>query len=368
MSSHKVTVPALGESISEATLVRWFKSDGEKVSIDEPLCDLETDKATVALPAPVAGVLKRVAAEGATVQIGELVANIDDAATATTEAPAKAKPPTAPAMREVTPMAPRETVEVRAPQPRMPEVAGATPAPRPIKDPEGVRREPMTKLRLKIAQRLLAAKQDTAMLTTFNEVDMTAVQELRARLKEDFEKTYGVPLGLMSFFARATILALKEFPIVNASIDGADVLYHDWVNLGVAVSTERGLVVPVLQRAEKMSFGKIESEIRRMAVSARDGKLELSELGGGTFTITNGGIFGSLMSTPILNPPQAAILGMHAIQKRAKVLSDDKIAVRPMMYLALSYDHRLIDGKDSVRFLVRVKEWVEDPEKMLLEL
>jgi 2-oxoglutarate dehydrogenase E2 component (dihydrolipoamide succinyltransferase) len=363
--SQKVTVPALGESISEATLVRWLKSDGESVSIDEPLCDLETDKATVALPSPVAGVLKRLIPEGETVKIGDAVASIDESgASAMASAPASAPAPKKvdpPPVREVTPapMAPVKSTDANQNPPK-------TAVKTVVKDPPGVRREPMTRIRLKIAQRLLAAKQETAMLTTFNEVDMTSVQELRAQLKEEFEKNYGVPLGLMSFFARATILALKEFPIVNAFIDGGDVLYHDSVNLGVAVSTDRGLVVPVLQQAEKMSFGKMESEIRRMANSAREGKLELSELGGGTFTITNGGVFGSLMSTPILNPPQSAILGMHAILKRPKVMPNDSIAVRPMMYLALSYDHRLIDGKDSVRFLVKVKESIEDPEKMLL--
>jgi len=232
---------------------------------------------------------------------------------------------------------------------------------------DGVRRVPMSKLRKKIAERLVQAQQTAAILTTFNEVDLQNVIDLRTKYKEKFEKLHGVGLGFMSFFARATILALKQFPLVNASIDGNDILHHDYVNMGIAVSTDRGLAVPVLRHAEKMSFAKIENEIKRLAAATRDGKLSLEELSGGTFTITNGGVFGSLLSTPILNPPQSGILGMHAIQKRPVALND-QIVIRPMMYIALSYDHRIVDGRDSVSFLVRLKELLEDPARLMLEV
>ena len=250
---------------------------------------------------------------------------------------------------------------------RMFEKGGWAPKPKPAASGDGVRREPMTKIRKKIAERLVAAKRDTAMLTTFNEVDMTEVLGLREKYKARFTETYGVPLGLMSFFARACVVALHEFPVVNAFIDGEDVVFHDNVHLGIAVSTERGLVVPVLKNTDNMSFAKVETEIKRMATAAREGKLGLDELGGGTFTITNGGVFGSLLSTPILNPPQSGILGLHAIQKRP-VAVNDKVEIRPMMYLALSYDHRLVDGKDSVSFLVRLKNLLEDPSRLMLEV
>jgi 2-oxoglutarate dehydrogenase E2 component (dihydrolipoamide succinyltransferase) len=223
----------------------------------------------------------------------------------------------------------------------------------------------MTKIRKKIAERLLSAQKNAAMLTTFNEIDMSAVQELRQRYQERFKETYGVSLGLMSFFARACALALREFPVINAYMEGEEIVYHDYVHLGVAVSTERGLVVPVLRNVSDMAFHKVESEIKRMAGAARDGKLSLDELGGGTFTITNGGVFGSLLSTPILNPPQRGILGLHSIQKRPVVIND-KIEIRPMMYVALSYDHRLVDGKDSVSYLVRIKNLMEDPHRLML--
>jgi 2-oxoglutarate dehydrogenase E2 component (dihydrolipoamide succinyltransferase) len=364
-----VSVPPLGESISEATLIRWLKEEGDAVAVDEPICELETDKATVALPSPAAGTLKQLKKQGEIIQIGDVVASVGEMQTGES---APVTPERAAPAKDVTPTKnPESRAEVSA-APTKPSATSVAPPPKPKSNPAhdgpGVRREPMSKIRLRIAQRLVSVKQDTAMLTTFNEVDMSAVQDLRARLKEDFEKTHGVPLGLMSFFARACILALDEFPVLNASIDGSDICYHDYVNLGVAVSTERGLVVPVLNHAEKMGFAKIESEIRRMAGSAREGRLEVSEMGGGTFTITNGGVFGSLLSTPILNSPQSGILGMHTIQKRPKAMPDDSVKVRPMMYLALSYDHRVVDGKDSVRFLVKVKEWIEDPEKMLLKL
>jgi 2-oxoglutarate dehydrogenase E2 component (dihydrolipoamide succinyltransferase) len=234
-------------------------------------------------------------------------------------------------------------------------------------DGDGTKRVPMTRIRKKIAERLVQAQQTAAILTTFNELDMTSIFELRAKYKEKFEKLHGVGLGFMSFFARAVVLALKEFPRVNAQIDGDDVVYHQHVNLGIAVSTDRGLAVPVLRDIGRLGFAQIESEIKRLALATREGKLGLQELSGGTFTITNGGVFGSLLSTPIINPPQSGILGMHAIQKRAVVIND-QIVIRPMMYVALSYDHRLVDGKESVSFLVRLKEYIEDPSRLMLEV
>jgi len=234
-------------------------------------------------------------------------------------------------------------------------------------DPDGTKRVPMTKIRKKIAERLVQAQQNAAILTTFNEADMTAIMDLRAKHKERFEKLHGVGLGFMSFFARACVLALREFPRVNAEIDGDDVIYHNHVNLGIAVSTDRGLAVPVLRNVERMGFAQIEAEIKRLAAATREGKLSLQELSGGTFTITNGGVFGSLLSTPIINPPQSAILGMHAIQKRPIAVGDE-VKIHPMMYLALSYDHRLIDGRESVSFLVRLKEYLEDPARLMLEI
>ncbi len=408
----KVTIPTLGESVSEAVLIRWIKQDGESVAIDDPLCELETDKANVDLPSPAAGVVRHKVAQGTTVKIGDTVAEVE-AGTGTVASPvpaAKAAPVAQPPaeatiaaestrapvdMEDLAPSVRRlakehgispEALHGSGPRgrivkedvlaavgkkPAAPTSGFSTPAtpavPASAKTPtaDGVRREPMTKIRKKIAERLVQAQHTAAMLTTFNEVDMSEVLGLRERYKEQFQKTYGVSLGLMSFFARAVALALKEFPVVNAFIEGDEIIFHEHVNLGIAVSTERGLVVPVLRKCEDMSFSRIESEIKRMAVAAREGKLSLNELGGGTFTITNGGVFGSLLSTPILNTPQSGILGMHATQKRAVVVND-KIEIRPMMYLALSYDHRLVDGKDSVSFLVRVKNLLEDPHRLML--
>jgi len=279
------------------------------------------------------------------------------AATRTAAAPASASPPQ-PAAKPVPPSPP-------APTPKAQVATSAPPASEA--DDGGVRREPMTKIRKRIAERLVAAQQNAAMLTTFNEVDLGEVMSLRKRHKERFAEKHGVSLGLMSFFSRATILALQEFPQVNAGIEGGDIVYHDYVNLGIAVSSERGLLVPVLRRADLLSMAQIEGEIKRLAQAARDNKLGLNELSGGTFSITNGGVFGSLMSTPILNPPQSAILGMHAIKERPNVV-DGAVVVRPMMYLALSYDHRLIDGEQSVKFLVRIKDLLEDPTRLMLEI
>jgi 2-oxoglutarate dehydrogenase E2 component (dihydrolipoamide succinyltransferase) len=373
---------------------------------------LESDKATVALPAPVSGVLYRSKQAGETAKVGEIIGRIEESATAPArpapkpaETPAAQKPEPsaskpetaeqAPAVRPSEPaekkeespvpaiqpstleeatargkVAPRET----APKPERQAAAVKTESIRPSPTPapstsgangEEVRRVPMSKLRRRIAERLVRAKQTTAMLTTFNEVDMSTVQDLRARHKERFMAAHGVGLGLMSFFARATVLALKELPGLNAELDGDDILYHDYVHLGVAVSTERGLVVPVLRNAEQMSFPRIESEIKRTATAARNGRLAIEELSGGTFTITNGGVFGSLLSTPILNPPQTGILGMHTIQERP-VARNGQVVIRPMMYVALSYDHRLVDGREAVTFLTRLKQMIEDPMEMIL--
>jgi len=384
-----VEVPAAGESITEAILVRWHKREGDRVAVDEPICELETDKATVDLPAPVGGVLHPVKQAGETVQVGEVIARIDE-----TAAPAVASESPQPATPEIVPSQqaqPASQSPAKKPSPRQPAKAksAATPeattresAKREVHQPaveklpvaltspaspEGTRRVPMSKIRRSIAERMVRAQQTTAMLTTFNEIDMTAVQELRAEHQDRFKKTHGFSLGLVSFFAWAAALALKQFPILNAQLDGNDIVYHDHVHLGVAVSTERGLVVPVLRDVQSLSLPRIEAEIKRVAAAAKGGKLTIDELSGGTFTITNGGIFGSLLSTPILNPPQTGILGMHTIQDRP-VAIQRQVQVRPMMYVALSYDHRLADGQDAVSFLVRIKQVLEDPIQMLLEI
>lgn len=423
-----IQIPSLGESITQAVLVKWHKKTGDTVSKDEAVCELETDKANVDVPSPADGVIRCLVEEGQTVAIGQEIAAIAQEAGAAAPAKpvTKAPPPVtvnsqpskpvtpapAPAPRPavVTPVAQRVAAETgvnpaqvagSGPQGRVtkqdvlsavaqrpkvfagtlpgtestkaaaiPEPATAIPQeplPTPAAVEDGVRYEPMSKIRIKIAQRLVAAQQTAAILTTFNEVNMSAVQDMRNRYKERFTEVYGVGLGLMSFFVRATVLALREFPRVNAFIEGENIVYHDYVNMGIAVSTERGLAVPVLRHAHKLGFAKIEAEIRRLATAVRDGKLSLDELSGGTFTITNGGIFGSLLSTPILNPPQSAILGMHTIQKRP-IAVEDRVEIHPMMYLALSYDHRLVDGRESVSFLVRMKQLLEDPARLMLEV
>jgi 2-oxoglutarate dehydrogenase E2 component (dihydrolipoamide succinyltransferase) len=415
-----VQVPGLGESVSEAVLIKWHKNDGELVKTDEPIAELETDKANVDVPSPGTGVIKRSVQEGTKVRIGQTIATIDPDAKpsakpaasgggkpATSGASSKAPEPAltpakgtteelSPAVRrmveehqlnpsEIVPTGPGGRItkgdvvkhmegrnEAAAPgRATDADFAAATPiieTPPPSTKSDGaVRRVPMSKIRKKIAERLVSAQHTAAILTTFNEIDLQNVIDLRTKFKERFEKVHGVGLGFMSFFARAVVLALKEFERVNAQIEGDDVIYHDYVHLGIAVSTDRGLAVPVLRHAEKMSFAKIEMEIKRLAAATRDGKLSLQELSGGTFTVTNGGVFGSLLSTPILNPPQSGILGMHAIQKRPVVVND-QIVVRPMMYVALSYDHRLVDGRESVSFLVRVKELLEDPARLMLEI
>lgn len=406
--SVEIRVPRLAESISEAVLVEWLKPDGSAVRLDEPVATLETDKAAVEIVADASGVLRHARTVGDTVQVGDALGRIDvgegvapapaaapPAATAAAPAaavPAPAVPVTAapakdvhlsPAVRRVVeergldPAALRGSgpggrvlkEDVLSAQPAAapaPPAAPATPAAAPASAPaEGERVVPMNRIRIRIAEKLVRAQQTAAILTTFNEVDMTRVMESRARWKEAFEHKHGVRLGFMSYFARACVEAIRDVPAVNAEIRGTDIVYHDFVHLGIAASTPKGLVVPVVRNAERLDFAGIEREIARLAGRAREGTLTPEELSGGTFTITNGGVFGSLLSTPILNPPQGAILGMHKIEKRAVVV-DDVIVARPMMYLALSYDHRLIDGEQAVTFLVRVKERLEDPERLML--
>ena len=410
--SVQVAIPSMGESVSEVILLEWLKGDGERVERDEPLCVLETDKANVELPSPASGALKHLQPIDTTLAIGAVVAEIEEIEESAAPVPAsKPESVLSPAVRrlveehELDPaailgtgkdgrltkkdvLAHLETADPMQPpapepaQPPVPEPAQPPPTPEPAQPPpvpepaqpppapagpDRIRREPMSRLRQRIAEHLVAAQHNAAMLTTFNEIDMSGVMQLRAKYKERFAQVHGASLGLMSFFSRAAVLALGEFPAINAQIDGTHIVYHDFVNLGIAVSTERGLVVPVLHRADQMSIAQLESHIKRLALSARDNKLAMDELSGGTFTITNGGIFGSLLSTPILNAPQSGILGMHAIQERP-VAVEGQVAIRPMMYVALSYDHRLVDGQQSVSFLVRLKELLEDPARLLLEV
>ena len=403
--SIEVKVPQLPESVTDATLVNWHKKPGDTVSRDENLVDLETDKVVLEVPAPSAGVLKEIKVEnGTTVTAGQLLAileAVEGGAAAAKSAPA-ADTKSAPAPEAAKPAAVAATGGKLAPSAKRlveenkldpSQIAGsgrdgrvsksdviqhmAKPAAAPAKAPAvqlptavGSRNEqrvPMTRLRARIAERLLQAQSTAAMLTTFNEVDLTEVNAIRARYKDKFEKIHGVKLGFSSFFIKAAIEALRKFPAVNASIDGNDIVYHEFYDIGVAVSTERGLMVPVIRNAEALNFADIEKAVGAYAVKAREGSISLEELTGGTFTITNGGVFGSLMSTPILNPPQVAILGMHKIQERPMVVNGE-IKIRPMMYLALTYDHRIVDGRESVQFLVAIKEALEDPSRLLLQL
>jgi len=416
--SVEIKVPALGESVTEATVARWLKKPGEPVALDEPLVELETDKVTLEVNATAAGVLESVAAEeGANVEVGALLGSIGEGAgapaakpAAKAEAPA-AKPAAAPAAAPAksnggdAPIAMPSAAKIIAENnldagaiagsgkggrilkedAQAAAAGGARPAaapasgsvievpaftrpesgPRPQKDRE--ERVRMTKLRKTIATRLKQAQNNAAMLTTFNEVDMSALMALRNQYKDSFEKKHGVKLGFMSFFVKACIVALKELPAVNAEIDGDDLVYKNYYDIGVAVGTPTGLVVPVVRDADALSFAEVEKTIGELGRKARDGKLSMAELTGGTFTISNGGVYGSLMSTPILNPPQSGILGMHKIQERP-VAVGGKVEIRPMMYLALSYDHRIIDGREAVTFLVRVKECLEDPQRILLDM
>jgi 2-oxoglutarate dehydrogenase E2 component (dihydrolipoamide succinyltransferase) len=403
----EIRVPTLGESITEATVGKWFKKAGESVQSDEPLVELETDKVTLEINAPSAGVLSEIAAEtGQTVAIGALLGQLSGGAAVAVAAQAPAaKAAPAPAASTAMPPAPAAAklaaedkidlasvagsgkrgqvlkgdviAAARAPsplaapallQPPAP-VPAPVPAARTIPSDDSAREERvrMTKLRQTIARRLKDAQNNAAMLTTFNEVDMSEVMALRARYKDAFEKKHGAKLGFMGFFVKACVQALREVPAVNAEIDGADLVYKNYYHLGIAVGTDKGLIVPVVRDADKLSLADIEKAIAAMGKRARDGQLKLEELQGGTFTITNGGIYGSLMSTPILNAPQAGILGMHKIQDRPIALGG-KVEIRPMMYLALSYDHRIVDGREAVTFLVRVKEALEDPARLVLDL
>jgi len=396
-----VMVPSLGESVTEATVSTWFKKPGDVVKVDEMLCELETDKVSVEVPSPVAGVLAEIIApEGTTVPAGARLAIVTEGATAAVAAPKAAAPvaaPVVPAGKDVedAPAAKKamaeagltsaqvtgtgrdgrimkEDVAKAAAAPAA--AAASTPAPAaipraPIPADDAAREErvKMTRLRATIAKRLKDAQNTAAMLTTYNEVDMSGVMELRNTYKDIFEKKHGVKLGFMSFFVKACIHALQEVPEVNAEVDGQDVVFKNYVHMGVAVGTPNGLVVPVLRDADQMSFAGIEKKIAEMGARARDNKLTMADMQGGSFTISNGGVYGSLMSSPILNPPQSGILGMHKIQDRPVVVGG-QIVIRPMMYLALSYDHRIVDGKGAVTFLVRVKEALEDPRRLLMDL
>ena len=415
----EINVPVLGESVTEATVSKWFKQPGETVHLDEPIVELETDKVTIEVPAPAAGVLASIAFDAGTdVGVGAVLGAIDETATgaapsapAPTVAPVAAAPAPAVTAEDDAPLSPavkklidennidpsvingtgkdgrivkgdvlayletRQAAPV-APVPAPAPAAAATPAPtsapapaqyppRPIGPRE--ERVPMTRLRKRISERLKEAQNTAAMLTTFNEVDMTNVMDLRKRFKDGFEKKHGVKLGFMSFFTKAAVTALRELPAVNAEINAGDIIYKNHYDIGIAVGTENGLVVPVVRDCDTLGFAEIEQSINDFGRRAREGRLTMDEMSGGTFTITNGGIFGSLLSTPILNEPQSAILGMHGIKNRPMAI-DGEVKIRPMMYLALSYDHRVIDGSTSVTFLVKVKEYIEDPVSMLLDL
>jgi len=403
----EIQVPQLGESISEATVARWMKAPGDAVEADEPLVELETDKVTVEVPAPRSGVLEEIlAGEGEEVEVGAVLGRMAAGAVAAKTAPApkakeqapapsdasapsNASAPLSPAVRKLladNALAPEAVagtgkdgritkadvlghLEAAAAAPPAPAPVPAAPAPPRPPRPDHPREERvrMSRLRRRVAERLKDAQNTAAMLTTFNEADMSGVVALRRRYREAFENRHGVRLGFMSFFVKACIGALKEIPAVNAEIDGGDIIYKNHYDIGVAVGTAQGLVVPVLKDADAMSFAEVEHSIADLGARARDGKLSMEDLTGGTFTISNGGVYGSLMSAPILNPPQSGILGMHKIEDRP-VAVDGKVEIRPMMYLALSYDHRIIDGSESVTFLVRVKEAIENPERLLLDV
>ena len=356
----EVTIPSVGESITSGVLSIWHKKDGEQVAADELLFTLETDKVSQEVNAPAAGVVSTKVAEGTEVKIGQLVAEIDPAATGAAPAPPAPAPAAAP-VAAPTP-APVVAAPKSSPAPT-PTPVLATPAPT-SSDSRAVRKK-MTPLRRKIAAQLVKAQHTAAILTTFNECDMTAVMSLRKALQEDFSKKHGVKLGFMSFFVKAVVDALQAVPSINSRIDGDDVILNNSYDVGVAVGTEKGLVVPVVRDCEKLSFADIETRLAAYAAKAREGKISLDDLSGGVFTISNGGVYGSLLSTPILNPPQSGILGMHKIQERPVVLNG-QIVARPMMYLALSYDHRVVDGKEAVTFLIRVKDCIENPARLLL--
>jgi 2-oxoglutarate dehydrogenase E2 component (dihydrolipoamide succinyltransferase) len=380
--SIEVKVPALPESVADATIASWHKKVGDRVSRDENLVDLETDKVVLEVPAPADGVITEIlAATGDVVKSGVLLAKIQEGSVAVSEAspvaeekPAVVSQAQGPAVRRLVAEHDMSTDDVshlaKDGRVKAADVRDyvATQAKAPISASfREEKRVPMTRLRAKIAERLVQASTETAMLTTFNEVNLQAVMDLRAKYQDQFVKKHHVKLGFMSFFTKAVVAALKKFPSVNASVDGQDIVYHGYFDIGIAVSTERGLVVPVLRNADTLSLAEIELQIQDFASKARTGKLSIEDMQGGTFTITNGGIFGSMLSTPIINPPQTGILGMHKIMDRP-VAENGQVVIRPMMYLALSYDHRLVDGKESVQFLVSVKEMLEDPARFLLDL
>jgi 2-oxoglutarate dehydrogenase E2 component (dihydrolipoamide succinyltransferase) len=421
----EITVPDLGESITEATVAKWFKKVGDSIAVDEPLLELETDKVTLEVPAPSAGVLQEIlVADGTNVGVGAILGRIAEGAGQAASVAAKPASPAAPAAPVPAAAAPEPAAPPVA-EPAAPvlspavrkliddnnldpaaipatgpggrlvkgdvlafveRAAAPAPAPRPAPaapppaptatpailaertpDPRGEEAVRMSRLRQRIAERLKQAQNTAAMLTTFNEVDMGALIKLRTDYRDAFEKKHGVRLGFLSFFVKAAVIALKEIPAVNAEIYGTDLIYKNYYDIGVAVGTPQGLVVPVLRDADKMSFAEIEGTISDLGRRARDGKLTIAEMTGGTFTISNGGVFGSLLSTPILNPPQSGILGMHKIQKRAMVVGDE-IVIRSMMYLAMSYDHRIVDGREAVTFLVRMKDCLEDPQRLLIDV
>lgn len=400
MAIIELKVPSPGESITEVTISRWLKANGDVVEKDEELCEVESDKATLTINAEEAGAITLKVAEGTTVKVGDVVCTIDTSVQPTAKpktevkAEAKAEPVKAAAKEEVkatsgsgyasghpSPAAKKLMDDNKVPANK---VNGSGPGGRITKGDvltvlangfdsntmsswggtRDHRREKMSALRKKLSQRLVSVKQETAMLTTFNEVDMSAIMAMRAKYKDAFKEKYGVNIGFMSFFTKAVTEALHLFPAVNAQIDGEEIVYHDYCDVGIAVSAPKGLVVPVIRNAETMSLAEIEADIKRLATRARDNKITVEDMTGGTFTITNGGVFGSLMSTPIINPPQSAILGMHNVVDRP-VAVNGKVEIRPMMYIALSYDHRIIDGRESVSFLVKVKEMVENPVKLL---
>jgi 2-oxoglutarate dehydrogenase E2 component (dihydrolipoamide succinyltransferase) len=415
----EITVPSVGESVTEATLAQWYKKDGDLIRKDEPLFVLETDKVTLEIEAEADGVLKIIVAEGETIAIGTVVGAIDtEAAPEVVEKPAPREvpeippaappPPPEPAAVEPAVEIPLAAEPVLAPSVRrlvaeksldVSKIAGTGPggrvtkgdvilyleqtapaAPRqaPVTQPalpqeitplpdDQITRKPMSQIRQRIATRLVEAKQNTAMLTTFNEIDMSRVQEIRAHHKEAFQKKYGVRLGIMSFFIKACVEALMEFPELNGSIEGKDIIYHNYYHIGVAIGAERGLVVPVIRHTDKLSFADLEQTIVDYVKKINENRLELADLEGGTFTITNGGVFGSLLSTPILNMPQSGILGMHKIESRPMVF-DGQVVIRPMMYVALTYDHRMVDGRQAVTFLVRIKDFIEDPDRIMIEI
>ncbi len=400
MSLVEIKVPQLAESISEATIMNWSKAAGEWVNIDEKIVDIETDKVVLEVVATQAGQLQQqLKAVGELVVSDEIIGYIDTSATATAPiskpaaAPVVAEPKTSPAVRKITEekgISPAQVphsgdrvtkADVLAhvtppPQaaPTPPTVIKTAPAPKlvpstPLPDPQGRKQErvPMTRLRKRVSERLLSAQHEHALLTTFNEINMKPAMDLRSKYKDQFEKMHGTKLGFMSFFVKAAIAGLQKFPIINASTEGNDIVYHGFYDIGIAVSSPRGLVVPILRDADKMSFANVEKSIATFGAKARDNKLELSDLDGGTFSITNGGIFGSMMSTPILNPPQSAILGMHNIVDRP-IAENGQVVIRPIMYVALTYDHRIIDGREAVQFLFNIKQYLEDPQRLLLDL